>query len=82
LKDLSLGGLQIIAEEPLRLGHKVDVTLNFAGFPDPVVLEAAVRWCRRDTLSLKPKWNAGLSIRHLAPRHETLLKVVDRTVLG
>jgi len=82
LKDVSLGGLQIIAAEPLRLGHKVDVTLQFAGFPDPVVLEAAVRWCRRDTLSLKPKWNAGLIIRHLAPQQETRLRDVDRTYLG
>jgi len=82
LKDVSLGGLQIIAAEPLRPGHKVDVTLTFAGFPDPVVLEAAVRWCRRDTLSLKPKWNTGLTIRHLAPLHETRLKDVDRTYLG
>jgi hypothetical protein len=82
LKDMSLGGLQIIAAEPLRPGHKVDVTLQFAGFPDPIVLEAAVRWCRRDTLSLKPKWNAGLSIRRLAPQQETRLKDIDRSVLG
>jgi hypothetical protein len=82
LKDVSLGGIQIIAQEPLRTGHKVDVTIRFAGFPDPVVMEADVRWCRRDTLSLKPKWTAGLTIKHLAPQHETRLRDVDRTYLG
>lgn len=82
LKDVSLGGLQIIAQESLRTGHKIDVTITFAGFPDPVVMEADVRWCRRDTLSLKPKWNAGLTIKHLSPQHESRLKDVDRTYLG
>ena len=82
LKDVSLGGLQIITQEPLRAGHKVDVTIQFAGFPDPVVMEADVRWCRRDTLSLKPKWTAGLTIKRLAPQHETRLRDVDRTYLG
>ncbi len=82
LKDVSLGGLQIVTQEPLRTGHKLDVTITFAGFPDPVVMEADVRWCRRDTLSLKPKWNAGLTIKHLAPQHETRLRDVDRTYLG
>jgi len=82
LKDVSLGGIQIVAQEPLRAGHKIDVTLHFAGFPDPVVMEADVRWCRRDTLSLKPKWTAGLTIKQLAPQHESRLRDVDRIYRG
>lgn len=82
LKDVSLGGIQIVAREPLRPGHKTEVTLTFAGFPDPVVLDADVRWCRRDTLSLQPKWNAGLTIKRLSPQAESRLRDVDRTYLS
>jgi len=82
LKDLSLGGAQIVADRPLKPGAKTDVTLRFAGFPDPVEMEADVRWCRRDTLSLTPKWMAGLTIKRMSDVHETRLANVDRTYLG
>lgn len=82
LRDVSLGGTQIIADRPLKPGAKTDVVLQFSGFPDPVVLEADVRWCKRDTLSLTPKWMAGLTIKRISPVHETRLAEVDRTYLG
>ncbi|MBV8881882.1 MAG: PilZ domain-containing protein [Planctomycetaceae bacterium] len=82
LKDLSLGGAQIVADRALKPGAKTDVTFQFAGFPDPVVLEADVRWCRRDTLSLAPKWNAGLTFKRMTPVNESRLADVDRTYLG
>ena len=82
LKDVSLGGAQIVADRPLKLGAKTDLTLRVAGFPDPVELEADVRWCRRDTLSVTPKWMAGLTIKHMAPAHESRLADIDRTYLG
>jgi hypothetical protein len=82
LKDISLGGAQIVADRPLKLGVRTELTFHFAGFPDPVQMEADVRWCRRDTLSLAPKWNAGLTIKHISPSDETRLAEVDRTYLG
>ncbi|HLY11560.1 MAG TPA: PilZ domain-containing protein [Planctomycetota bacterium] len=81
LKDLSLGGAQIVADRPLKLGAKTDVTLWFPGVPYPVELEADVRWCKRDTLSLHPKWTAGLTIKHLSAADETRLADLDRTYL-
>jgi len=82
LRDVSLGGAQIVAAKPLATGLKTDITITFAGFPDPVQMEADVRWCRRDTLSLAPKYNAGLTIKQIAPDHEFRLANIDRTYLG
>jgi hypothetical protein len=82
VRDLSLGGAQIVAARALRPGVKTDLTLSFPGFPRPVAAEADVRWCRRDTLSLEPRWNAGLTFKRLAPEHEAQLREVDRTYLG
>jgi len=82
LKDVSLGGAQIVACEELRLGEKTTLRMEFPGFPEPVDAEADVRWCRRDTLSLAPRWLAGLTFKHLAPAHEVHLREVDRTYLG
>jgi hypothetical protein len=82
LKDVSLGGAQIVSDRPLEPGRKTDLTLQFAGFPDPIRMEADVRWCRRDTLSLSPKWNAGLTIKRISPENESRLADVDRTYLG
>jgi hypothetical protein len=82
VRDISMGGAQIVTDRPLKPGIKTDLFLQFAGFPDPVEMEADVRWCRRDTLSLAPKWNAGLTIKHISPANETRLADVDRTYLG
>jgi len=82
LKDISLGGAQIVADRPLKPGVKTDLTFQFSGFPDPVQMEADVRWCHRDTLSLAPKWNAGLTIKRISREDETRLADVDRTYLG
>jgi hypothetical protein len=82
LKDVSLGGAQIVTAKPLQPGLKTDLTLSFPGFPGPVKIEADVRWCRRDTLSLAPKWNAGLTIKRISPAHESRLADVDRTYVS
>jgi hypothetical protein len=71
-----------VADRPLKPGRTAELSFQFAGFPDPVRMEAAVRWCHRDTLSLAPKWRAGLTIRHISPAHESRLAEVDRTYLG
>lgn len=82
LKDVSLGGAQIIAGRRLRPGTATDLTLAFPGFIHPVQAVADVRWCQRDTLSLAPRWMAGLTFKHLAPGHEGFLEEVDRTFVG
>jgi hypothetical protein len=80
--DLSLGGAQIVATRALRAGSRTDVLIDFPGFPRPLSAEADVRWCRRDTLSLEPRWNAGLIFKRLSPADEEQLREVDRTYLG
>lgn len=82
LKDVSLGGVQIVLLRELRPGVKTDLTIKFPGFPRPVEAEADIRWCRRDTFSLEPRWNAGLTFKRLAPNDEAHLREVDRTYLG
>jgi hypothetical protein len=47
-----------------------------------VTAEADVRWCRRDTLSLEPRWIAGLTFKRLEPAQDAHLREVDRTYLG
>jgi len=82
VKDVSLGGAQIVASRALRAGSRTEVILDFPGFPRPLAAEADVRWCRRDTLSLEPRWNAGLIFKRLSPADEAQLREVDRTYLG
>ena len=82
LKDLSLGGAQIIACKELHPGEKTELRMEFPGFPAPLVAEADVRWCRRDTLSLAPRWRAGLTFKRLSPEQEANLEAIDRTYLG
>lgn len=82
LRNVSLGGVQVVLGRELEPGIPIDLTLTFPGFPDPVAAEAAVRWCRRDTLSLEPRWNAGLTFKRLEPAQEAHLREVDRTYLG
>lgn len=82
LKDVSLGGVQVVLGRELRPGVKADLTIKFPGFPRPVAAEADIRWCRRDTISLEPRWNAGLTFKRLSPNDEAHLREVDRTFLG
>jgi hypothetical protein len=82
VKDVSLGGAQIVASRALRAGARTDVLFDFPGFPRPLAAEADVRWCRRDTLSLEPRWNAGLIFKKLSPADEEQLREVDRIYLG
>lgn len=82
LRDVSMGGVQVVVDRELLPGAKTDLVMTFPGFPDPVAAEADVRWCHRDTLSLEPRWKAGLTFKHLTPGHEAHLREVDRTYLG
>lgn len=65
LKDLSLGGVQIVSTEKLKAGDPVDLMLQFS-FPKTTVrATGVVRWCRRDTLSLEPRWNVGVVFKEM-----------------
>src|SRR6185295_17755105 len=60
LKNVSLGGAQIVVAEKLKPGELVDLTLQFRYPATTVAAEGVVRWCRRDTLSLEPRWLVGV----------------------
>jgi hypothetical protein len=77
LKNLSLGGAQILSTEKLEKGDRVDLLLKFA-FPKTSVRAAGiVRWCKRDTLSLEPRWNIGVVFKDLDPATHSRLRTVE-----
>jgi hypothetical protein len=77
LKNLSLGGAQIVSAEKMEPGEPVDLTLKF-NYPATVVkAEGVVRWCRRDTLSLEPRWNVGVIFRQIDPSSDGRLRTVE-----
>ena len=77
VKDLSLGGAQIVATKKLKPGDRVDLTLEFS-FPRATVkAEGVVRWCRRDTLSLEPRWNVGVIFKQMDRASEGRLRTVE-----
>jgi len=77
LRNLSLGGAQIISSEKLKPGELVDLTLQFR-YPATVVkAEGVVRWCRRDTLSLDPRWNVGVVFRRMDADSDGRLRTVE-----
>jgi len=77
LKNLSLGGAQILSTEKLEKGERVDLLLKFA-FPKTSVRAAGVvRWCKRDTLSLEPRWNVGVVFKEMDPATHSRLRTVE-----
>ena len=77
LKDLSMGGAQIVSTEKLDAGERVDLLLKFA-FPKTSVRAAAVvRWCRRDTLAREPRWIVGVVFKELDPGTQSRLRTVE-----
>jgi hypothetical protein len=77
LKDLSLGGAQIVSAEKLKTGEPVDLLLQFS-FPKTTVRAVGVvRWCRRDTLSLEPRWNVGVVFKEMDPNAHGRLRTVE-----
>jgi hypothetical protein len=77
LKDLSLGGAQIVSAEKLKTGETLDLLLQFS-FPKTTVRAVGlVRWCRRDTLSLEPRWNVGVIFKEMDPNAHGRLRTVE-----
>jgi hypothetical protein len=59
IKDLSQSGAQIRSRRKLHPGQELDLELHLSDGTE-VTMGAVVRWCRRDTLSLKRSYLAGL----------------------
>lgn len=47
-KDISLGGMFIVSDEPLDFGVKVHVVMRLTGIEGNVRLPAVVRWTKPD----------------------------------
>lgn len=77
LKDLSLGGAQIISTRALKPGQRVDLALSFR-YPNVTVqAEGLVRWCRRDTFSLEKRWYVGVVFKQIDPNSDSRLKTIE-----
>jgi hypothetical protein len=77
LKNLSLGGAQIISGEKLKVGDRVDLMLQFRYPKTTVQAAGVVRWCRRDTMSLEPRWNVGVVFKHMDANSSGRLRTVE-----
>jgi len=77
LRNLSLGGAQIVSSEKLAPGDPVDLTLQFRRPSTTVRAEGIVRWCRRDTLSLEPRWNVGVVFKQIDHASDGKLRTVE-----
>ncbi len=65
VRDLSHGGIRLAVDRKLRVNLRVRLRLVLR-VPNTVVqADGVVRWCRRDTLSLKPKWDVGILFRKI-----------------
>jgi c-di-GMP-binding flagellar brake protein YcgR len=82
LKDLSQGGAQVACSKRLKAGLRVDFRVEAPAARDAIVAEAQVRWCRRDTRSLEPRWDAGLVFKWMSPADEERLRALDRFHVG
>lgn len=77
LKDLSLGGAQIVANEKMQAGDRVDLLLQFEFPKTSVRATGVVRWCRRDTMSLEPRWNVGVVFKDMDRASHGRLQTVE-----
>lgn len=82
VRDLSLGGVQLETLRPMRVHQPVRLRLVVRTPHAVIDGEGVVRWCRRDTLSLKPRWTVGIVFRRLDPDAAAALKKVERYYAG
>jgi hypothetical protein len=78
LLDLSMGGAQIVSTKKLKPGLVLDVEIVLSDGKTTVATEGFVCWCRRDTLSLKPKWNVGIRFSKLDEESKRSLTEVQQ----
>jgi hypothetical protein len=82
VKDVSLGGAQIVSVRPLKPGAKVDLTIQFLYPQVSVSAAGVVRWCRRDTMSVEKRWFVGVVFKDLDPRSDLALKNAEDVFLS
>ena len=82
LKDLSRGGAQIVCSRKLKPGDRVDLRLEFGRSELNIEAEGVIRWCRRDTASLEPRYLAGVVFKNLPEGSERSLRAIERTFIG
>jgi len=82
VRDLSQGGLSVVCNEPLKAGKTVKLRLEFRITRSVVEAEGLVRWCRRDTLSLAPRWLVGIIFKRMPAKSDTELRRLERYFLG
>ena len=82
VQDVSMGGAHLVCSRQLKPGTRTWVVLGFASASVKVFIEAAVRWCRRDTMSLNPRWETGLQFVRLESRDAENLQAMRRMYLG
>lgn len=82
LKDLSRSGAQISCAGRLKAGQRVDLRLEFRRAKVSLQIEAVVRWCKRDTTSLEPRYLVGVSFENLPEATERNLRTIEGFFLG
>jgi Tfp pilus assembly protein PilZ len=78
VRDLSQGGLQIVSEKPIEAGRRVALKLSFRRPPATIEAEGRVRWCTRDTMSVKKRWYVGIAFGRLSEKSSMDLDRVER----
>lgn len=81
LKDMSLGGVQFECARKLEPGQRVDLRLELKSPRGVLRAEGEVKWCRRDTLSLEPRWLVGVVFKRLNPEDHDQLRTTARPYL-
>jgi hypothetical protein len=82
LRDLSRGGARIVTSRKLKKGSRADLALELPSVSGALLIETQVRWCRRDTLSLEPRWNTGLVFIRMSKEDEGRLKHAEQFHTG
>lgn len=80
--DLGLGGARVDVGERLEPGLRSELRLRTARPDGALTADVEVRWCRRDTRLLAPRWTAGLAFRPMSPADAHLLRAIVRHYLG
>ncbi|HEX7899102.1 MAG TPA: PilZ domain-containing protein [Planctomycetota bacterium] len=76
VRDLSGGGIRLAVSRKLKVGDRLRLRVVFT-VPNTVLeAEGMVRWCKRDTLSLKPQWDVGVVFRRV--NDEMALRRVEK----
>ena len=76
VRDISAGGIRLSVGRKLKAGDRVTLRLVFSVPNTTVEAQGMVRWCRRDTLALKPRWDVGIIFRRVSD--EMALRRVEK----